>query len=178
MPTTKKQEAVKTLVAELGKSKAMFLTDYRGLTHKQLETLRRSLKKVDAKLIVSKNTLLKIAMKEGLKLDNTAMEQFGKELNQQTASLLAFKDPIAAIKALADFMKLSQLPKVKLGMFEGKVTTASDFDKLSKIPSREILLATLAARLKGPLYGLHRAAQWNIQTLVIALNNVKGKKTN
>lgn len=178
MPTQKKQDEVKTLVAELAKSKAVFLTDYRGLTHKQLEQLRRSLKKVDAKLVVSKNTLLKIALQEGLKLNADMMGQFEKELTHETASLLSFGDPMTAIKALWDFAKISQLPKVKIGLFEGKMTSTSDFATLASLPGRDQLLANLAARLMGPLYGLHRAAQWNMQTLVIALNNVKGKKTN
>ncbi|OGG14101.1 50S ribosomal protein L10 [Candidatus Gottesmanbacteria bacterium RIFCSPHIGHO2_02_FULL_39_11] len=178
MPTQKKQDEVKALVLNLEKSKAVFLTDYRGLTHKQLETLRRSLKKVNAKFVVSKNTLLKIALKEGLKLDAAATEQFEKELNRETASLLSFGDAIAAIKAFSDFAKISQLPKVKVGVFEGKMTSASDFAKLASLPGREQLLSNLAAGLIGPLYGLHRAAQWNMQTLVIALNNVKEKKTN
>lgn len=178
MPTQKKQDSVKALITELGKSKAVFLTDYRGLTHKQLETLRKSLKKVDAKLVVSKNTLLKIALKEGLKLDALMLSQFEKELTHETASMLSFGDPISAIKALSDFAKISLLPKVKVGLFEGKMTSASEFATLASLPGREQLLANLASTLMGPLYGLHRAAQWNMQTLVIALNNVKGKKSN
>ncbi|OGG27410.1 50S ribosomal protein L10, partial [Candidatus Gottesmanbacteria bacterium RIFCSPLOWO2_01_FULL_39_12b] len=58
----RKMEAVESLKVKLQKAKTFFLTDYRGLTHKQLETLRKSLKKVEAEYLVTKNRLLKLAL--------------------------------------------------------------------------------------------------------------------
>jgi len=58
----RKIEAVNALQEKLQAAKAFFFTDYRGLTHKQLEDLRKSLKKVSAEFIVAKNTLLKLAI--------------------------------------------------------------------------------------------------------------------
>lgn len=175
----KKIDNVAALKDKLAKTKALFLTDYRGMTHTQMETLRKALKKVQAEFVVAKNTLLKIAMKQCNNLPTQAgdiMLQLEKELKNPTATLLAFGDEMAAIKELAFFIKNTQLPKIKLGFFAGKLATEADFTKLSALPSREILLATLVARLQSPISGLHYALSWNMRQLVTVLSNVKGKK--
>lgn len=173
MPNQQKIDQVKNLTEKLGKAKAFFLADYRGLTHQQLETLRRALKKVEGEFVVAKNTLLKIALKESLKKKE---EQLETELKNPTATLFAYGDEIAPIKSLADFIKIHQLPKIKIGIFGGKISTEADFKKLASLPTRDVLLATLAMRLKGPVYGLHYAMRWNLGGLVRALDQVKKKK--
>jgi large subunit ribosomal protein L10 len=92
--------------------------------------------------------------------------------------LVIFGDEVAAIKALSDFIKKVQLPIVKLGLFDGRLATVADFNKLASLPTRDVLLATLAARLKSPLFGLHYGLKWDLNQLVYALNAVKSKKPN
>lgn len=169
----RKIEAVTGLQEKLKKAKAFFFTDYRGLTHKQLEDLRRSLKKVEAELIVAKNTLLKLAIQQ---FPKESLEQLESALNNPTAALLIHGDPVNAVKTVAKFIKNFQLPKVKIGFFEERIATADDFKKLSVLPNREILLATLAMRMKSPLYGLHYALNWNLRKFVLALEAIKNKK--
>lgn len=173
MQKAQKREAVTTLKEKIEKAKAFFLTDYKGITHQQLEGLRKGLKKIDAEYVVTKNTLLKIAMKQG---ESKATDQLEKELHHPTAILLAYGDEISAVKELATFIKSTQLPKIKIGMFAGNVATGADFAKLASLPTKEVLYATLVRRLSGPLYGLHNAASWNIRKLVYALSAIKSKK--
>jgi large subunit ribosomal protein L10 len=175
----KKAEIVAELQEKLAKSKSLFLTDYRGLTHQQLESLKKTLKKVQAEFVVAKNTLMKIAFNKQQITDNK--EQIiliEKNLKNPTATFFAYGDEIAAIKELAKFIKTRELPKIKIGLFAGKLATDSDFIKLASLPTREILLATLAMRLQSPLYGLHYALNWNLKRLVVVLNNVKNNKSN
>lgn len=177
----KKIAEVGALVEKLEKTKLLFLADYQGLTHKQLEDLRKQLKKVKGEILVTKNRLLKIAIKETKNAAFAAEDTVAhleKMLEKPTAAILAYGDEIEPIKALAAFIKTTQLPKIKSGMFGGKPATDTDFKTLSHLPSRDVLLATVAMRLKGPLYGLHYALRWNLQGLVTALDNVKSKKTN
>lgn len=166
-------DTVKSLKEKLVRAKSIFLTEYRGLTHQQLEMLRKSLKKVKAEFIVAKNTLLKIAMKEW---HAETVKEFEAHLKNPTATFLAYDDDIAAIKELAAFITKIQLPKIKLGLFGGKLATEKDFTTLSMLPTHDQLLAILAIRLKSPIYGLHYALRWNLQKFVTALNNVKEKK--
>lgn len=169
----RKIEAVSALQEKLQAAKAFFFTDYRGLTHKQLEDLRKSLKKVSAEFIVAKNTLLKLAIR---RLPDNAKQELESALNNPTAALLIHGDAVNAVKTAAKFMKNFQLPKIKIGFFEDRIATADDFKKLSVLPSKEILLATLAMRMKSPLYGLHYALNWNLRRIVVALTNIKEKK--
>ena len=169
----RKIEAVSGLQEKLKKAKAFFFTDYRGLTHKQLEELRKALKKVQAEFIVAKNSLLKLAIPQ---LPKETLTQLQSELNNPTAALLIHGDAVNAVKTVAKFIKNFQLPKIKIGFFEERIATADDFKKLSILPNREILLATLAMRMKSPLYGLHYALNWSLKRIVLALEAIKNKK--
>src|SRR3989344_7533315 len=177
----KKVETVAALKEKLEKAKTLFITEYRGLTHQQLEQLRRALKKVEAEYIVAKNRLFKLALEKSLpgrqagKIQISNSKEVTDQLNNPTATLLAFGDEIAAIKELANFIKTAQLPVVKIGIFGGKVTSADEFKKLATLPSREILLSTLAMRLMGPVSGLHYVLRYNLQGLAVAIEGVKSK---
>lgn len=175
MPTQRKIDTVTTLKDKLARSKAFFFADYQGLTHQQLEQLKRALKKVQGEFVVVKNTLLKLAL-ENSKIQITNVKELGSALKNPTAALFAFGDEIATVKELAVFMKNTQLPKIKIGLFAGSLTTEADFQRVASLPNREILLAILAYRLKSPLHGLHYALSWNLQRLAVVLNNIKNKK--
>ncbi|OGG00066.1 50S ribosomal protein L10, partial [Candidatus Gottesmanbacteria bacterium RBG_13_37_7] len=75
-----KIESVRKLSEKLEKAKSFFLTDYRGLTHKEMETLRKALKKEKAEFMVVKNRLMKIALS---KCSNETMIQCYKEAKKQ-----------------------------------------------------------------------------------------------
>lgn len=169
----RKADTVSTLQDKLAKAKAFFLADYRGLTHQQLETLKKALKKVEAEFVIAKNTLLKIAIEQS---SNKAIEPVKEELKNPTAAFFAYGDEISAIKELANFIKVKELPKIKIGFFAEKIAVIEDFQKLATIPNRDVLLSTLVGRMKGPLFGLHYALNWNLQKLATVLSNVKNKK--
>lgn len=173
MPSQKKIETVTALKTKLAKAKALFLTEYRGLTHQQLESLKKALKKVEAEYIVAKNRLVGIAMKQ---CNNATMLQLEEYLKNPTATLFAYGDEIVAIKELARFIKTRELPKIKIGIFAGKIATEADFQRLSTIPTKDVLLATLAGRLESPISGLHYALSWNLRRFVTVLSNIKEKK--
>lgn len=173
MQKAQKIEAVKLLKEKIGKSKALFLTDYKGITHKQLEGLRKALKKVEAEYVVAKNTLLSRALTEN---NSDLAKQLASTLQNPTAILLAYGDEIAAVKELAAFIKSTQLPKIKMGVFDGAIATESDFTKLASLPTKHVLLATLVNRLQSPISGFHYALRWNLQKVVTVFDNIKSKK--
>ena len=175
----RKIDSVDFLRQKLEKAKVFFLTDYRGLTHQQLEQLRRALKKVEAEYLVAKNTLFKLALEKSKPQSaswRTNIKDITQELKNPTATLLAYGDEIAPIKELANFIKTVQLPKIKLGFFGGKIATSNDFKTISTLPAKDVLLATLAARLQSPISGFHYALRWNLQRFVLALEAIKAKK--
>lgn len=73
MPSTKNQEKYAAIKEDLSKIQAMWVVDYRGLTVKESEALRRSIREADAVMKVYKNSLVELALKE---LDMPSMGVF------------------------------------------------------------------------------------------------------
>lgn len=170
----KKKEAIVAEIADKAKrAKAVVFTNYEGMTHRQLEELKKGLKTADAELAISKNTLLKIALKDSGFADASRDQAFEKP----TATLYTYGDPMLALKELAKSIKALKLPSIKFGIFEGRVLSNAEVTKLATLPSRDVLLAQLVGGLKSPLYGLHRALNWNVQKFVMTLSAIQQKKS-
>lgn len=164
MNKNQKIQAVSELKEKLEKTKSLVLTDYRGLTHQQLEEMKRAMRESGAEFLVTKNRLLKLAIKKelGEKLESSSFEG-------PTASLFSYEDEIAPFSVLAKFIKNFGLPQIKIGILGEKILKSDEVLKIAALPSREILRATLVARLKSPLYGLHYALHWNLRKLTLVL---------
>lgn len=162
--TQKKIDTVTELTDKVAKAKSIVLADYTGLKHKQLEDLRKNLKKLDAQFVVTKNTLLARA---GLPKGEGS-----------TAALFSFSDEVAPLKELLKFFKTAAAGKTKGGLLGTTVLTEEDVTRLSKLPARPQLLSMLVGQLNAPIQGLHYALNWNLNKLVWGLNAVKNKKTN
>ena len=167
----KKEKLVAELVEKVGKSKAMVFTNYQGLTHLQLETLKKALKKAEAEFVATKNTLILRAL-EG-KITN---EEDKNHFNQPTGTLFIYNDIIAPLKHLTATIKELKLPEIKFGIFEGKIVTDKDVVKIASLPPLPVLQAQLLGQMNAPIQGLHRALNWNLQSLVSTLNAIKEKK--
>lgn len=172
MATQKKIETVQKLTDKVARARTMVITDYTGLKHKQLEELRKSLKKVKAEFTVTKNTLLKKALSENKK---TISEDL---LNASTGALFAYEDEAAPVKTLADFFKAAASGKIRGGLLGQVKMTEAEVQQLASLPSREILLSKLVGQLMAPVSGLHNALSWNIRKLVWTLDGIKSKKLN
>lgn len=125
------------------------LTEYRGLSVKQLQDLRRALGE-NAQYAVVKNTLTKIAATEA------GVEGFDDLLTGPTAIAFIEGDVVEAAKGLRDFAKANPALVIKGGLFEGKALDAKEIAKLADLESREVLLAKLAG---GMLASLTQAVQ-------------------
>ena len=139
-----KEAAVAELAESFRESNGAVLTDYRGLTVKQLQELRRSLGG-SASYLVTKNTLTKIAAKEaGVELDE-------KLLVGPTAIAFITGDVVEAAKGLRDFAKANSPLIIKGGFLDGKTLEPGEIQKLADLESREVLLAKLAGGMKASL---------------------------
>ena len=163
----KKIEIVAGLNEKIARSKAIIFTNFEKMTHKQLETLKRAIKPIDAEYVVAKNSLILRALEENkIKLEGE------NPLQGPTGTLLIYGDIASPLKQLAKTIKELGLLNVKLGIMENKFLTGEQILKISTLPSREVLLAQIAAGLKSPISGLHRALNWNLQKLVLTLGAV------
>ena len=144
MANPEKTAAVAELANSFRESNGAVLTEYRGLTVKQLQELRRSLGE-NVSYAVAKNTLTKIAAKDaGVDLDTSL-------LTGPTAIAFITGDPVLAAKGLRDFAKDNKPLIIKGGFLDGKSITADEINKLADLESREVLLAKLAGGMKASL---------------------------
>ena len=139
-----KAAAVAELAEKFTKSAAAVLTEYRGLTVKDLKALRRSLGE-NATYAVTKNTLTTIAAREA------GIEGLDDTLVGPTAIAFISGDVATVAKGLRDFAKANPHLVIKAGVMDGRVLDADSVRKLADLESREVLLAKLAGAMNGNL---------------------------
>ena len=144
MARADKQVAVAEIADEFSAATGAVLTEYRGLTVKELKDLRRSLG-ANANYAVVKNTLAKIAAKQA------GIESFDDLLTGPTAIAFIKGDMVEAAKGLRDFAKANPNLVIKGGVFEGKHLDASEVAKLANLESGEVLLGKMAGAMLASL---------------------------
>lgn len=139
-----KVAAVTEIVDQFNDSAGAVLTEYRGLTVKQLQDLRRALGE-NANYAVVKNTLTKIAAEQA------GVEGFDDLLNGPTAIAFISGDVVEAAKGLRDFAKANPALIIKGGYIDGAAMDAAEIAKLADLESREVLLGKLAGAMLASL---------------------------
>jgi large subunit ribosomal protein L10 len=144
MAKSDKAAAIAELTDKFRTSGAAVLTEYRGLSVKQLTDLRNSLRG-NATFAVVKNTLTELAAKEA------GVTAFDGQLQGPSAIAFVEGDPVEAAKGLRDFAKANPLLVIKGGVLDGKTLTPEEITKLADLESREVLLAKLAGAMQASL---------------------------
>ena len=165
MPSNAVLEAKKAKVEKLTEiiknSVSGVLVDYKGITVEEDTKLRKELREAGVHYFVEKNTMLLRAFKE------CGIEGFEEALNGTTALAVSNDDQTAPARILGKFAEKAGDEKfnLKAGFVEGEVYDQAGVIALSKIPSKDTLLAQLVGSLQGPL-----------QKLAATLNAVADKK--
>lgn len=170
MPSAKNIELLNEIENKLQENRHFILVEYKGLTVEEMTNLRRSLREAESELKVIKNTLFEIALK------NANIQGFEDYLTGPNAVVYVKEDPVAASKKIVAFAKDHEALKIKAGFVEGHVFDAKKIEELSKLPSREELIAKLLGSLKAPLYGLVSVAIGPLRGLAIALSEIAKQK--
>jgi len=147
-----------------------YLVDFKRMTVAQAVELRKLLRKSGYTYKVIKNRLALRAL--GEKCPETLRPYFQKP----TAVAFAAKDPIPLAKILKDFSNQGKILAVKGGVVEGQVLAAERFDEISKLSSREDLMARFARLMAAPLVEFLRTLQSPLSNLGNLLNQLKVKK--
>lgn len=174
MAKTRKQknEDLKDQTEKLKRIKAAVFCDYTGLDVAGVEELRRSLREEEVDYKVAKKTLLARALKES-KIEGVDP----KELKGQLSVALGYKDEVTPAKLIAKFQKGHEQLVVLGGIFENKFIDAKEVEKLSKIPSREELLARVVGSVCAPISGTVRVLSGVLMNFVGALSAIKDTKS-
>ena len=144
MDRTQKAQQIAELKDKLGKSAALVLADYRGLTVPAVTSLREDFRKQQCEYKVYKNTLVKLA------IAGTPMEKMGKYLEGPTAIIFSWDSPSAAAKVAREFAKNNEKFKIKGGYLEGNVLDEKGVSASADLPGKDELRAALLATLAAP----------------------------
>lgn len=144
MASPAKHAVIDELAERFRESHAAVLTEYRGLTVKQLKELRTGLRG-NATYSIVKNTLTQLAAQ------NAGVNAFDGQFTGPSAIAFITGDTVEAAKKLRDFAKANPMLVIKGGVVDGKAMTAQQIGQLADLESREVLLAKMAGAMKASL---------------------------
>lgn len=130
-----KKAAVAQIKEKLTTAQSVVLVDYRGLNVAEVTELRKQFRAAGVEYAVLKNSLVGIAAKE------VGIEGLDSILEGPTALAFGMTDAVAPAKIIAEFAKKNDKLKVKAGILDGAILDVAGVEKLSAIPSREVLIA-------------------------------------
>jgi large subunit ribosomal protein L10 len=148
----------------------MFLLSYSEVSGLQMSDLRKSLRQAGASVCVTKNSVVRLALKE------IEQEELSQRISGQTALVWGGNDSAEVSKVLVDFMKTSENTAVQGGLLQGRILEQADIKKLSELPSREVLLATLFAAIQSPLTRFAGALNAKTRDLLSVLKQLSEQK--
>ncbi|MDR1042204.1 MAG: 50S ribosomal protein L10 [Deltaproteobacteria bacterium] len=168
-----KKAVLSELKAIFKGSQAVFVADFKGLSVTAQNQLRLKVRAAGGGFRVAKNTLTRLAV------DDAGASGIRPHLIGNNALAYTEGDPVALAKAVTDFAKDEEKFQIKCGVLGSKALTADDIRTLSKLPSREALVATLLGTLNavpGSLVRVLAGVPQKLVRLISAIGERKGEK--
>jgi len=170
MNRSEKQTFVEDLNKTFKASTSVLLINFEGVNVLAQSELRREISKVDSSYQVIKNRLALRAV------EDTSLEVLREHFQGPTAIAYTGGDPVALAKVLKDFIRDHPSVAFKAGVVEGKTFSASDVERLAKMPSRPELMSKLVYLLNAPLVRLATALQSPLRGLASVLKQLAEQK--
>ena len=142
MNKNQKISLVSSLKSKLVDSAFVAIIHYRGMTDKQLYDLRVALKSKDCNIKISKNTLVKVAIK------GTELEPLSQYIVGPTAILYS-QDPVALSKVISETAKKVEVVKIITGFFNNSLMSEVAIKEMAKLGSLDEVRASFIGLLKG-----------------------------
>ena len=173
MTNQKNIDKVNKLKEKLQKAKSITFIDYQGLDVNKINDFRQKMTDEEAESVVEKNTLLKLSMEE----EGIDTKELETHLKGPTAAIFSYKDPVAHLKPLYNFIGEFELPRVKCALINGVYTVSETIEQISKLPSRDELLAKVVGGMKSPITGIVNVLGETKRNLVTVLSKIADSKS-
>lgn len=162
MPLTRKEkdQLIEKYVDLLRNSYGVILADYRGLTVKEMQELRRRVKEAGGHVQVVKNNLFRIALERLEQPVPTDM------LVGPTVVGFGLQDVPPVAKAFVEYAKEVENLRLKGGMLDSRIISVEDVETLAKLPPMEELRAQIVAAIQAPLVNLLGVIQAPLREIV------------
>jgi large subunit ribosomal protein L10 len=172
MPLTRlqKEARVEELKKQLTSKSSVLVGDFTGMDVATATEMRRKMREASVEYRVVKNSLAKLAMEEA---------GFGALMEHMTGPngfVMTDGDAAVAAKIMVEFEKTKKTPQIRAGIIDAAIVTAADVRRIAELPSREVLLAQIAAGFQAPVAGLARLLNELTRTLVATLDAVAKQK--
>lgn len=148
-----KKQQVETLKEKLSAAVTGVVVDYNGTTVADDTALRKELRENGVDYFVVKNSILSRA------IEGTELEEMKSVLEGTTAIALSNEDYTAAARIINKFAEAHDNYSIKSGFLDGKVVDIATIEALAKLPSKEVLLATVLGAFQAPIAAFARAVQ-------------------
>jgi len=162
MPTPQKSAAVVELTDKMKRAKLAVITDYRGLTVRELATLRGQLRPQQVDFTVAKNTMLRRAA-QNAEIGSDAADAL---LSGPSAVAFCFDDMVQPAKIISDFARINRLFTVRGGLLGNQVLGVDEITRLASLPPLESLRAEAVGAIGGPLSQFVGVLNGLLQTVV------------
>ncbi len=146
----RKNEIVDQYSEWINKSRAMFVTEYVGLSMKDIDELRKKAREAGGEFHIVKNTLGKVAF------ESIGLEIPSNYLDGSTAIGFAFEDAPAMAKAMAEFARSSEFLKIKGGYLNKQVIDSEAVKALAELPPLPVMRAQILGTIMAPASKLVR----------------------
>jgi ribosomal protein L10 len=156
VPTEAKAKRIEEIRTRLGQVRAAVLTEYRGLSVRDLSELRRQLRGVHAEYRVVKNRLARIAV------EGSPLAPLRVHLRGPIGVVIGRRDPVAVAKTLSTFARTAPTLQVRVGVIDGQLLLPDGLRAVAELPSQAVIRAHIVGAVQGPLaqlVGLLAAAQ-------------------
>ncbi len=143
--------AIVTQLAEsFGRAGIALVSEYKGMTAGESDEMRRRIRAVRGEFRVTKNTLLRRALKD------TRFAALETQLGGPVGLIVSSADPVELAKTVTSFREFGEKFKLRGGVLEGKPLTAAEISALAALPPREVILAQLLGLIQAPATQLAR----------------------
>ena len=143
MSKEKKQNYIKEMSTQFDKSEAVIVAHYQGLTVKQLDDLRKQMRKHGIIFKVTKNRITKLA------IEKTKCKDLSNLFTGPTAVALS-EDAIISAKILTRFSKDHENLKILGGIMGNDILDVAGVQNVASLPSLEEARAKIVGILQSP----------------------------
>lgn len=166
-----KELTLSVMNEKFNNSKSVVFARYMGLTVADVQELRNKLREDDSEMMVAKKSLIKRMLKEG-----GADDSIVDTMDSGVAVIFGFKDEVAPAKTVADFAKTHEVVSFYAGVLEGNSLSGDQVVALSKLPSKQELLAKMVGSLKSPISGFANVLAGNQRNFITVLTRIQEQK--
>lgn len=167
-----KQDVIEQIKEQFQQSSSAICVDFRGVNVEKITQFRRQVKDASGNYQVVKNTLARRAIAE------TPFQELGQFLVGPTGIIFCQGEPMEPAKVAAAFVKETNgALQIKGGIVDGSVFDAKGIEQVSKLLSRQDMLAQLVSSLQSPISGLVGTLEGVTREFVYTLQAIADQKS-